>query len=429
MVRLRRNTSIAVAATIVTVAAVALAGCAETSAGTGDANSGGEGVEYGASKADYQAAFKDVDPVELTTQSPAPKGSVTGKNVEDYLNAVTDWSGGKITFDIQYANAIAPPGETDDALVDGRLDLAQVLPIYEPSEYPANAALVEATFVSDQSAVAGTLQSNAWPNEVAFDTPEILQEYGDKGIKLMVPQYNSGVNVLFCAEPRRSMDQLRGMQAASGGKAQSAEIAALGGTAASVAYPELFESLQRGVVDCTVSSLTVGVLGGFIETAPHVTVDPAAGFAMAPGGMAVNQSVWEGLPLVAQQLMWDRLDVFLTSNIEGKIWPNAVAAVKAAKAAGGSVEPFAADAKKAIQGANKDLLDKLGSTDAIADPGAFVKDIEDSAKTWSAAVDELGIAGDVSYEDFDTWYTEGKVDAAAYVKKLYEDVFLPHRPK
>lgn len=428
MVRLRKNTR-TVSVTMAVAAAVVLAGCAETSAGTGEGSGGGKGVEYGASKADFQAAFKNVDPIKLTTQSPAPKGAVTGKNVEDYLNAVTDWSGGKITFDVSYSNAVAPPGETDDALVDGRLDLAQVLPIYEPSEYPANAALVEATFVSDQSAVAGALQSNAWPNEVAFDTPEILQEYGDKGIKLMVPQYNSGVNVLFCAEPKRDMNSLRGMQAASGGQAQTKEIEALGGTAASVAYPELFESLQRGVVDCTVSSLTVGVLGGFIETAPHVTVDPAAGFAMAPGGMAVNQSVWEKLPLVAQQLMWDRLDVFLTSNIEGKIWPNAAAAAKAAKAAGGSFGPFSADARKAIQGANKELLDKLGSTDAVADPGAFVKDIKDSAKTWLTAVDDLGISGDVSYEDFDTWYKAGKVDAAAYVKKLYEDVFLPHRPK
>jgi TRAP-type C4-dicarboxylate transport system substrate-binding protein len=428
MVRLRKNTR-PVGVTMVVAATVALAGCAETSAGTGDSNSGGEGVDYGASKADYQAAFKNVEPVKLTTQSPAPKGSVTGKNVEDYLSAVTDWSGGKITFDIAYANAVAPPAETDDALVDGRLDLAQVLPIYEPSEYPANAALVEATFVSDQSPVAGTLQSNAWPNQVAFDTPEILQEYGDKGIKLMVPQYNSGVNVLFCSEPRRDMDTLRGMQAASGGKAQSAEIAALGGTAASVAYPELFESLQRGVVDCTVSSLTVGVLGGFIETAPHVTVDTDAGFAMAPGGMAVNQSTWDSLPLVAQQLMWDRLDIFLTSNIESKIWPNAAAAAKAAKAAGGSFGAFSADAKKAIQGANADLLDNLGSTDAVADPGTFVKEIKDSAKSWRTAVDDLGISGDVSYEDFDTWYSDGKVDAAAFVKKLYEDVFLPHRPK
>src|SRR5690606_40768912 len=48
---------------------------------------------------------------------------------------------------------------------------------------------------------------------------------------------------------RRSLDDLKGMQAAAGGQAQSKEIEALGGSAASVAYPELYESLQRGVVE------------------------------------------------------------------------------------------------------------------------------------------------------------------------------------
>lgn len=407
------------------LALVALAGCAEP--GASGSGGGGEGVDFGASLADYQAAFADIEPIELTTQSPAPKGAVTGKNVEDYLNAITEWSAGKITFDVSYANAVAPPGETDDALVDGRLDLSQVLPIYEPSDYPANAALVEATFVSDQSAVAGTLQSNAWPNEVAFKTPEILAEYEDQGIKLMVPQYNSGVNVLFCDEPRRDLASMRGMQAASGGQAQTAEIEALGGTAASVAYPELFESLQRGVVDCTVSSLTVGVLGGFIETAPHLTIDPSAGFAMAPGGMAISQSTWDSLPLVAQQLLWDRLDVFMASNMEGKIWPNTAAAVREAKAAGGSIGPFESDAQDAIQEANSTLLDGLGD-EAVDDADAFTGDIEDAAKRWLGAVDEVGINADVPYAEFDTWYTDGKVDVDAYVARMYKEIFLPHRP-
>ena len=416
----------AVGATIALVAAVALAGCAETSAG-GSGGSGGDGVKFGAGKPDYQAAFENVEPIKLTTQSPAPKGAVTGKNVENYLNAVTDWSGGKITFDVAYANAVAPPTEIDDALVDGRLDLGQVLPIYEPSDYPANAALVEATFVSDQSPVAGTLQSNAWPNEVAFKTPEIQREYEDQGIKLMVPQYNSGANVLFCREPRRDLAALRGMAAASGGRAQSAEIEALGGTAASVAYPELFESLQRGVVDCTVSSLTVGVLGGFVETAPNITIDPAAGFAMAPGAMAISQSTWDSLPLVARQLMWDRLDVFMASNIRDKIWPNAVDAVRQAKAAGGSVGSFDPDAQDAMQKANSELLDGLGDK-AIGDRDAFVRDIKSAAERWLDAVGEVDISADVSYDQFDSWYTGGKVDVDAYVARVYEEIFLPQRP-
>lgn len=409
------------------IGALALSACAESAGNTG-AGGAGDGIEHGASKEDYRAAFADVEPIELITQSPAPKGAVTGKNVESYLEAVTDWSAGKITFDVSYANAVAPPAEIDDALLDGRLDLGQVLPLYEPSDYPANAALVEATFVSDQSAVAGTLQSNAWPNEVAFKTPEILAEYADQGIKLMVPQYNSGVNVLFCSEPKRDLAATNGMQAASGGQAQSAEITALGGSPVSVAYPELFESLQRGVVDCTVSSLTVGVLGGFIETAPHVTIDPSAGFAMAPGGMAISQTAWDSLPLVAQQLMWDRLDVFLTSNVVDKIWPNTVEAVKQAKASGGSIGPFESDAQRAINDANDTMLKELSEREEVGDSAAFVDNVEGAAERWLTAVDELGISGDVPYDEFDTWYTADKVDVDAYVAKMYEDIFAEHRP-
>lgn len=428
MVTLRRNPARAGFIALGMVSALTLAGCADT-AGGGTGGGSGEGVEYGATEEEYQAAFADVAPIELTTQTPSPKGSVTGKPMEDYFKAITEWSDGKITFDIAYSNARVPePAESDDALLDGRLDVASVLPLYEPSEYPANAELVKATLVSNQSAVAGTLQSNAWPNEVAFATPEVMREFEDQGIKLMLPQYNSGVNVQFCSKPRRTLAELKGMQAASGGEAQSAVVEAVGGKPASVQYTELYESLQRGVVDCAVSSLTVGVLGGFIKAAPHVTVDPDAGFALAPGTMAISQARWDSLPLVARQLLWDRMDVFMTSNIEGKIWPNIVEAVSQAKAAGGSVAPFGPDARRAVNDANAKLLDQIRNSKRVADAGTFVDNIQASADKWLRAVDELGISGDVPYSEFDDWYEDGKVDVDAYVKKMYEEILLEHRP-
>jgi TRAP-type C4-dicarboxylate transport system substrate-binding protein len=427
MVALRSNRGArTLAVALGAASALALSACAEN--GTARGGGGGAGVEYGATIDQYKAAFADIDPIKLNTQSPSPRGSISGKNVEDYLKAVTEWSGGKITFEVAYSNGVAPPAEADDALLDGRLDLAQVLPIYEPSEYPANAALVAASFVSDQSPVAGALQSNAWPNEVAFKTPEITKEFESKGIRLMVPQYDSGVNVLFCRKPSRDLASLKGVQSAAGGQSQSAELGALGASAASVAYPDLFESLQRGVVDCSVSSLTVGVLGGFIKAAPHVTVDPAAGFALAPGAMAISENTWKTLPLAARQLLWDRLDVFMASNIEGKIWPNYAEGVKQAKAAGGSVGPFDEAARRALNGANTGLLDKLRKNDKLKDPGGFVTNIETAAAKWKKEADGVAPDDTVAYADFDTWYKDGKVDVDSFIKKVYEQIFLPHRP-
>lgn len=255
-----------------------------------------------------------------------------------------------------------------------------------------------------------------------------MAEYEDHGMVPLVPVYNSGVNALLCADERTDLDGLKGMESASGGTAQSAQIEALGGSAATVAYTELFESLQRGVVDCTVSSLTVGVLGGFIPAAPNVVIDPDAGFSLAPGSMAVSKTAWEALPLVAQQLLWDRLDVFIGTNISAKIWPNTVDAVKQAKANGGAVTEFDSDAEGTMQETNQELLDQIRGTDAT-DGSALVDASEAAAEKWLGLIqDDLGYTDEVSYADFDTWFTDGKVDIAPFTDKLIQEVFASHRP-
>lgn len=406
---------------------LALSACAE--GGRGSNSAGGEGLDVGATKADYVAAFAELDPINLRTQSPAPKGSPTGKNVEDYLAAVEEWSDGKITFDITYSNAVAPPAEVDDALNDGRLDLGQVLPIYEPSEYPATRALIETGFISNQSPVVGALQSNAWPNEVAFNSQDVMDEWDDHGLVPLVPVYNSGSNGLFCADPRTDLSEIAGTSVGSGGTAQSQQIQALGGSPASVTYTELFESLQRGVVGCTVSSPTTSVLGGFLPEAPHVVIDPGAGFALAPGGMAFSKISWEGLPLIAQQLFWDKLDVFIGGNIADKIWPNTVAAAEGAKAAGGSIGPFAKDARDALLAENEAILSEIANYDGISDGAALVSDAQDAADRWLTVVtDDLGYTDEVGYNDFDTWYSEGEIDIEPFTSRLLADVFAEHRP-
>lgn len=407
------------------VGALALAGCAEES---GSASSGGgEGVDPGASMEDYQAAFADIDPIELNTQTPAPQGSATGLPMEKYFEAVTEWSDGKITWNVQYANAVAAPAESDDALLDGRLDFASILPIYEPADWPANNALIFGGFISDQSAVDGVMSSNAWPNQVAFENDEIMAEFEDKGIVPLLPVYNSGANGLFCSEQRTSLDSIKGSSVGAGGVAQSAQVDALGGSASSVPYTELFESLQRGVVDCTVSSPTVSVLGGFAGEAPHVVIDPEAGFALAPGTLAMSQTAWDSLPLVAQQLLWDKMDVFVGSNIVDKVFANNAEMASVVKEAGGDVTPFEDDARAAMQAANEQLVEDLRATDQVSDGDALVDAMLSANENWQEIVSGLGYE-QVEYIDFDTFMDSADVDLSEYTDAVISEIFDAHRP-
>ncbi|GGO75062.1 TRAP transporter substrate-binding protein DctP [Nocardioides deserti] len=416
------------AAALGLVSALALAGCAEDSGSGSSSGGSGEGVEIGASMEEYQEAFADVDPITLNTQSPGPKGSATGAPIEKWVAAVEEWSDGKITFEVAFSNAVAEPTEIDDALNDGRLDVASTLPIYEPSEYPANVALIETGFISDQTVIAGALQSNAWPNEVAFQNEEIMQEFDDHGIVPLVPIFNSGSQMLLCSEPRTSLADIEGKAVSTSGTAQTAQIKALGGSPATVAYTEVYESVERGVVDCANATLTVGVLGGFVPAAPHATVNNETGFALAPGGWSFSKDTWESLPLVAQQLMWDKLDVYIGSNIEDKIWPNTAEAAKLVRENDGSFNDFDADALEALEGANAKLLDQVRNGDGVEDAEGLVDAAEESAATWFDEVEALDIPAEVGYEDFDQNFKSGDLDMSVYTDLVMEKIWSERRP-
>lgn len=406
------------------VTSVVLAGCAEEG---GSANSaGGEGVEFGATKEEYAAALADIDPIVIKAQSPSPKGSLTGAKFEGYMQAVEEWSDGKITFDIAYSNAVAPPTEVDDALADGRLDAGSVVLAYEPQEYPANALFAEATFNGSQGAFLGLMESNSWWMDVGYNTDEMFEELEANGGHMIYPAYNSGLISLNCAKPIKSLADFKGAQIINGTAGQGATLTELGATPISMAYPEIFESLQRGVADCSMNSLLVSDLGGFSPEVPYGTIDSGAGFASGPGGWAYSKASWDSYPLVVQQLLFDRLDAFMISNWES-VWDVIAKVTTDMKAAGGSVTEYDDDAREAIAAINADKLESLRETAAVADGDAWVDYLQGSIEKWNGVISEQ-YGEEIPYDDFAEFYQE-KPDLQPLVDVIFEDVLLEHRPE
>lgn len=408
--------------------ALALAGCAAEGGSTGSGGSGA-GVAAGASIEEYRAAFEGVDQITLFAQTPSAMGSGTSAPVEKWAAAVEEWSGGKITFDIAYANAIAGPTDRVAALNDGRLDVVGILPLYEPDEFPANTALLGTGFISDQSPALGAMQSNAWPNTVAFNNDDVMSEFDDHGVIPLIPSYDSGASLLFCKEARTSLADFKGVVTSIGGRVQSKQIAAIGSSPTSVAYTELFESLQRGVVGCATIPPGVAVISGGIPEAPFMTTSDGASFGVAPGTFAFSKSRWEQLPLVAQQLLWDKLDVFLASNLEDNIFANTSKLSQLIRENNGSVQQFADDTTNALQAENDSLLEGVRASGAVSDPKALVDDSISAADDWLERIRSLGVEDEYTFGNFDRDLRANPIDSAAYTALLMESIWSPQRPE
>lgn len=408
------------------VAALALSACGAS--GTAS-NGGGEGVEADASIEEYQAAFADVEPITIYTQTGGPQGSRLSLLLEEYFAAVDEWSDGKLQFEVEFSNAVAAPPEADDAVQDGRLDLAPIFATYDPDSYPALNSLLDLTFTANQSPLVGPLQLSGWMTEVSASDPGIVDEYEASGLYPLVPIYHAGLDSLFCSEPRTSLDDLDGASSRATSRVQVDQLAALGMESVSLDFTEAFEGLQRGAVDCINAGPLSATVSGILEVAPHATIDPEAGFGVGSGSIVMNRDVWDSLPLVAQQLLHDRLDVFFQYQLDGAFGSYAEM-IETITAAGGGTQPFESDAREALLGVNEDLLDEARDNPDHEDPSAFVDTVLDSSDRWYDAVTkDLEYDVDLSPEEFAEWYDDKGPDTwAEFADLLMRDALADQRP-
>ncbi|MGH3353769.1 MAG: TRAP transporter substrate-binding protein DctP [Nocardioides sp.] len=419
------------AAALAVLTTVTISGCSKADREGAD-NAGGASVPAGASKADYQKAFADVEPIELDFQvaSANPDAYSSMRDVE-FAKSLEEWSDGKIKVKIHYAGSIAEPTETPDALVDGRLDLAHYYTTYEPDKMQAYVELSNSLSQVPSTPLIGGLVINAAYQDMAFDTPEVREEFESRGMTLLAPASSFGVTELTCRSERDSLKDFAKAQIRGNARAHETQVAALGGTISSVQLAEGYEAFQRGVLDCSLQAPATATSVGWLEVAPHVYFPREQGFAPGAGSLVAGAK-WSELPLVAQQLMWDRLREYLSAELYGSLQSITDTAEVTAKN-GGTLQYLDAESEAALTESKEDLLDEVAGSEVL-DGKALNADVAESISTWTKTAKELGYTDDGGFEDFSTWY-QGSADFndRAYLQKfadrLFEETFLPERPE
>ncbi|WP_349827271.1 C4-dicarboxylate ABC transporter substrate-binding protein [Brevibacterium litoralis] len=423
--RLRTLGPVAAAA----VGALALTACAGgAGGGGGGGEGGGEGFEYGASQEEVDAVLADLEPVTLTYQPAAPsETSTSGPAALMFADYIEERSGGKITVDIVWAQAIAGYTEVDDALVDGRLDLAFSIPAYSPQEYPEFDGLMAYSQFSPTSVLTGELVTSAMLQELAWEQDDVIGGFEEKGLTVLSSMVSGGEYYMMCGPDHTGveMDHWQGRSIRAGSTMNELVIQGVNGNPVSVQYTEAFEALQRNTIDCAFVQFAAATNFGLPEVAPNISYLTDSAIAGKATNTHLAGTSFQDLPLAYQQIIFDA-EPYHWAGYQHHAVDSKRLGVAMSEEAGGEIQPLPDDVQTAmIEAQQQAVVDEVNK-------GTVGEDVEaravELAEKWSTVPGELGFEDGGDLLDIADWYTGGPEDLLPYAERLYEEVTVNHRP-
>ena len=403
-------------------------GCAGGGGAAGeDATS--EGFEYGADQEQVNELVADLDPVTLVYQpASASADDTAAPSARAYKEAIEERSNGKIEVEIVYGQAIASYGELTDALVDGRVDIAHIVPSYQPAEFPAFNDLISFSQLAPTSPLVGEMATNAMLNELAWDNAAVIQEFEDQGLVPLTPQVNSG-EFFFVCNPENadtSAEAWNGRQIRIGTQDGEAAVQAMGANPLSLEYVEAFEALQRSTIDCTMTQLGSAASLGVTTAAPNISYLTEGSFAARAPAAHVAGSNFSQLPLAYQQIVFDAQPEYFALWTQHLADSN-VLAVEQANDNDGSIEALPDEIQETIRDSQEASIEDTGESEAISQ--AVSSDPAAVGESWLSRAAEMGYSDGGDLEQMPEWFSADDADFLPYTTELYEEVFLPHRPE
>lgn len=423
----RRSTRTLLAVTgIAVTGALALSGCAG-SAGSGNNESGSSaGFEHGASQDEVDALLTELEPVTLKFQAnAASQNSPLAKDMQPFMDEVKERSGGKITVEPVWGQAVAGWTEIDDALADGRLDLAYTINSYKPSEFPALAEFGKLTASFESTPLVSDLVINGALNEVAWSSPEYIGDFEDKGLTLLLPAALGAGYFADCTTPGTTTDAWGGRQVRSANAGQEKLLRDVGANPISLEYTETFEALQRNTIDCSILASVAAVQDGIIDVAPNMVFGQGHQWPRAQGEYVAGSS-FKQLPLPYQQIIFDAMATTHAAHVKSFLDPIADA-VETAKAEGGAVAPLEGELAEKFA-ASADELRQQAEDSGLLVTGGKESDFDAVVTKWEGIVEELGYEAGGDMADFDEWYDASTMDLEDFGQRVFDEVSLEHRP-
>lgn len=239
----------------------------------------------GKQAADSKDPAKDSKVFELNVNNPAPSTGSHAKGIfEPWKKLVEEKTNGRVKVNLYHGAAL---GSSTTVLKDVKGGVYDVGVVWSP--YEVDSEMFPVTIADLPFAVTGDVKTN---NDIINQYAKKYQETMGKNVILMgvsaaTPAY------FISKKPITKFEDLKGKKIRAVGKNEAETIKAWGAVPVSVSVEELYDALQKGIIDIVNTSAGVAVDSHLSEVAPYLADVPYKAIQMLP---IMNKAFYDKLP-------------------------------------------------------------------------------------------------------------------------------------
>lgn len=188
--------------------------------------------------------FADMKEITLTYSS--TKNEKADAAQLAWLQSITDASGGKVKFDVYLSNSlVSSTRDLPDALATGVADIATLNMDNYTGMFPLNYNLLSIPFTG----ITNECRLDVM-NYMYSKYPELEQEFTDNGLKLLGWSTTNGNNLgVKLGKEYTGIADLKNVKVSGSSSASVEILAAAGAVPVTVAFPEIYQSLEKNVIN------------------------------------------------------------------------------------------------------------------------------------------------------------------------------------
>lgn len=211
-----------------------------------------------------------------------------------FMDEVTQRTNGDVKFKTYYNESLLGADEILNGIKDGRADLGHVANVYSPSELPLSQITVP--FVSNNGEAVAQALTELYSGDDAF-----RGEWEKQGAKVLAFGI-VGSAAVGAKKPMKDLSDLKGKRLRGVGMVAEA-LQSIGVQPVAVSAPEIYEGIQRGVLDGYAGLPLQTAIGlKMHEVAPQM-LDTDMGVFAAVGVVTISERTWKKLPKRVQKIM------------------------------------------------------------------------------------------------------------------------------